>query len=69
MIDDEFSWNNFYFIFVNKYWYGKNIKGFLKNFFEYYFLNIIVNLHFFSDLKFECYCEYYTETLLQVSLK
>ena len=35
---------------------GKNIRGFLKNLFEYYFeyyLNIIVNVNFFSDLKFE----------------
>ena len=32
-----------------------------KNLFEYYFLNI-----FFSDLKFEYYCEYYPEILLQV---
>ena len=48
---------------------AKNIRGFLKNLFEYYFLNIIVNVNFFSDLKFEYYCEYYPETLLQVSLK
>ena len=33
--------------------------------FEYYFLNIIVNV----NLKFEYYCEYYPEVLLQVSLK
>ena len=33
-----------------------------KNLFEYYFLNI-----FFSDLKFEYYCEYYPEILLQES--
>ena len=39
------------------------------NLFEYYFLDIIVNVHFFSDLKFEYYCEYYTEILLQESLK
>ena len=48
---------------------AKNIRGFLENLFEYYFLNIIVNVKFFSDLKFEYYCEYYPETLLQVSLK
>ena len=47
----------------------KNVKGFLENSFEYYFLNIIVNVNFFSDLKFEYYCEYYPEMLLQVSLK
>ena len=41
----------------------------MENFFEYYFLNIIVNVNSFSDLKFECYCEYYPEILLQVRLK
>ena len=44
-------------------------RGFLENLFEYYFLNIIVNVNFLSDLKFEYYCEYYPEMLLQVSLK
>ena len=44
-------------------------RGFLENLFEFYFLNIIVNVDFFSDLKFEYYCEYYPEILLQVSLK
>ena len=48
---------------------AKNIRGFLENLFEYYFLNIIVNVNFFSDLKFEYYCEYYPKILLQVSLK
>ena len=48
---------------------AKNIRNFLKNLFEYYFLNITVNVNFFSDLKFENYCEYYPEILLQVSLK
>ena len=33
-------------------------KGFLENLFEYYFLNINVNVNFFSDLKFEYYCGY-----------
>ena len=47
---------------------AKNIGGILENLFEYYFLNIIVNFNFFSDLKFEYYCEYYPEILLQVSL-
>ena len=46
---------------------AKNIGGFLENLFEYYFLNIIVNVNFFSDLKFEYYSEYYPEILLQVS--
>ena len=31
---------------------AKNIRGFLENLFEYIFFNIIVNLNFFSDLKF-----------------
>ena len=48
---------------------AKNIRGFLDTFFEYYFFNIIVDVNFFSDLKFEYYCEYYPEILLQVSLK
>ena len=48
---------------------AKYIRGFQKNLFEYYFLNIIVNVNFFSDLKFEYYCEYYPEIPLQVSLK
>ena len=47
----------------------KNIRDFLETLFEYYFLNIIVNVNFFSDSKFEYYCEYYPEILLQVSLK
>ena len=48
---------------------AKNIRDFLENLFGYYFLNIIVNVNFFSDLKFEYYCEYYPKMLLQVSLK
>ena len=48
---------------------AKKITGFLENWFEYYFLNTIVNLNFFSDLKFEYYSEYYPQILLQVSLK
>ena len=55
--DDEFSWNNFYFIAVKAIDMVKNIRGFLENLFENYFLNIIVNDNFFSDLKFEY--EYY----------
>ena len=47
---------------------AKNIRGFLENLTDY-FLNIIVNVNFFSDLKFEYYCEYYPEILLQESLK
>ena len=48
---------------------AKNMKGFLENLIENYFLNIIVNVTFFSDLKFEYYCQYYPEILLQESLK
>ena len=47
---------------------AKDIGRFLENLFEYYFLNIIVNVNFFSDLKFEYYCEFYPEILLQESL-
>ena len=32
----------------------KNIRGLLENLTDY-FLNIIVNVNFFSDLKFEYY--------------
>ena len=46
----------------------KNIGGFFESFFEYYFLNIIVDVNFFSDLKFEYCREYYPERLLQVRL-
>ena len=31
----------------------KNVRGSLQNVFENCFLNIIVNVNFFSDLKFE----------------
>ena len=48
---------------------AKNIVGFLENLFKYHFLNTILSVKFFSDLKFEYYCEYYPEILLQVSLK
>ena len=30
---------------------AKNTRGFFMNLFEYYFLNIIVNVNFFSDLS------------------
>ena len=30
---------------------AKNIRGFLENLLEYYFLEIIVNVNFFSNLK------------------
>ena len=35
----------------------QEIFGFLETSFEYYFLNIIVNVNFVSDLKFEYYCD------------
>ena len=60
---------NFLEIVVKEFWYGKNITGFFENLFEYCFLNIIVNVNFFSDLKFGYYCEYYPDKLLQVSLE
>ena len=48
---------------------SKNIRGFLENLFEYYILNIVVNVKLVSDLKFKYYCEYYPKALLQESLK
>ena len=61
----------FYFIVVKEFWYGKKIlQVFWRLYlFEYYFLNVIVNVNFFSDLKFEYKCEHYPEILLQISLK
>ena len=44
---------------------AKNIRCFLENLFEYCFLNIIVNVNFFSDLRFEYFRECYPEILLQ----
>ena len=44
---------------------AKNTKGFLVNLFEYRVLNIIVNVNFFSTLKFEYHCEYFPEILVQ----
>ena len=48
---------------------AKNVSGFSENLFEYYPLNVIVHVNFFSDLDFEYYFESYPEILLQVSLK
>ena len=48
---------------------AKNIRGFLETLFEHYFLNNIVNVNFFSDLKFQYYYDYYPKILSQVSLK
>ena len=47
----------------------KNFRGSFENLFEYHFLSITVNVNFFSDLKFEYYCEYYPAILLEVSVK
>ena len=47
----------FYFIVVKEFWYGKKYSVFLDTLFEYYFLNIILNVNFVSDLKFEYYCD------------
>ena len=48
---------------------AKKIRRFFEKLFEYYFLNIIENVNFSSDLKFEYYCEYYPEIMLQESLE
>ena len=48
---------------------AKDIRSFLENYLNSNFLNIIVNINFFSDVKFEYYCEYCPEIMLQVSLK
>ena len=53
----------------NSFDMAKTIRGFLENVFEYYFLIIIMNVNFFIDLKFEYYCQYYPEMLMQLSLK
>ena len=52
--DDQFSWNNFYFVDVKKIYMAKDIRGFLENLTDH-FLNIIVNVNFFGDFKFEYY--------------
>ena len=64
-VNDNFFLNKFYFTPVKEFWYGKRMfRDFLKKFFKYYFLNIIVNL-----LWFEYYCEYNPEILTQAILK
>ena len=47
----------------------KILEVFGKLYLNIIFLNIILNVNFFSDLKFEYFCEYYPETLPQVSVK
>ena len=44
---DEFE----IYLVVKNFDIPKNIRGFLETLFEYYFLNIIVNVNFFSDLN------------------
>ena len=46
---------------------AEDIRSCLETLFEYHFLRIIVNVNFVSDLKFEYYCDYYPEILLQVN--
>ena len=53
--DDEFSWNNFYFIVVNEFLCSKKILEFVLENLTDNFLIIIVNVNFFGDLKFEYY--------------
>ena len=60
----NFFEKDFTLFLKNNFEIAKNIRDFLENLFEYFFLNIIVDLTFFSDLKFEYYCEYYSEILL-----
>ena len=49
---------------------AKNIIDFLETLFEYYFLNIILNVIVNANhLKFKRYCQYYPEILRQVRLK
>ena len=52
--DDEFSWNNFFLLLWQNFYMAKNIRGFLGNLTDN-FLNIIVNVSFFGNLKFEYY--------------
>ena len=52
--DDEFSRNNFYFIAVKNFYMAKIIRGILENLTDC-FLNIIVNVNFFGDSKFQYY--------------
>ena len=67
-VDDEFSWNNFNLLLQKNFDMAKK-EVFWIIYLNIVFLNIIVNVNFFSDLKFEYYCEYYPGILLQVSLK
>ena len=57
----------FLLMLYNSLYITKNIKGFLENLTDN-FLNFVVNLNFFGDLKFDI-TKHYPEILLQVSLK
>ena len=50
---------------------AKNIRGFSENLFEYYILNIIVNVNFVSDLNItvNTNLEYYHKKALNKKLK
>ena len=63
--DDEFSWNNFILLLKTNFEMVKNTRGVSEKFSGYNFLNIIVNVNFFNDLKFKYYWEYYPETPLR----
>ena len=49
----------------------KNISGFFENLFEYYILNIVVNVNFFSDLNItvSTTLKYYHKQALNKKLK
>ena len=55
MIVEELMMNfgEFLFYCCKRILIWQKIVGFLETLFEYYFLNIIVNVNFFSGLKFE----------------
>ena len=50
---------------------ARNIRAYLGNLFEYYFLNIIVNVNFFSDLNItvSTTLKYYYKQALNKKLK
>ena len=47
----------------------KILEVFCRIYLNIIFLNIIVNVNFFGDLKLKYYCEYYPEILLQERVK
>ena len=55
MIDDDFDDEIIFILLLWKnFCMAKNIRGFLENLTDN-FLNIIVNVNFFGDVKFEYY--------------